>query len=351
METMQPTGRRQASGAEAFSTSDTTTSGGSTGARHEYHMPPRASASHTARRRDSVDQLAIGLGWFSIALGAAELLAPRALDRAVGAEMYPSLTRFCGLREITAGVGLLTQPDPAPWLWARVAGDAMDLALLGLAMPDADDDERARLAGAALAVAGVTALDVFAARRASSPQRRSAPGAMRGDGSVRVEHTVAVNKSPEECYHMWRNFENLPRFMQHLKSVSVRDERTSHWVAKGPAGTSVEWDAEVTRDEPNRLLSWRSLEGSDVRNSGAVRFEPAPAGRGTFVSVTMQYEPPAGRMGMAIAKLTGEEPQVQVREDLRRFKRLMEAGEIPTTEGQSHGTRPLWYKAFGGANR
>jgi uncharacterized membrane protein len=304
-----------------------------------------------ARRRDAVDQLAIGLGWFSIALGAAELLAPRSLDRAVGASSHPSLTRFCGLREIAAGVGLLTQADPAPWLWARVAGDAMDLALLGMAMPDADDDERARLAGATLAVAGVTALDVFAARRASAPERRSAPGALRADGSVRVEHSLAVNKTPEECYHLWRNLENLPRFMEHLKSVSVRDDRTSHWVAKGPANSSVEWDAEITRDEPNRLLSWRSLEGSEVRNSGAVQFEAAPANRGTIVSVTMQYEPPAGKVGMTVAKLFGEEPQMQVREDLRRFKRLMEAGEIPTIEGQPHGTRPLWYKAFGGVNR
>jgi uncharacterized membrane protein len=136
--------------------------------------------------------------------------------------------------------------------------------------------------------------------------------------------------------------------MKHLESVQRRDGNRSHWVAKGPAGMSVEWDAQVTRDEPNALLAWRSIEGSEVQNAGAVRFTPAPAGRGTMISVTMQYEPPAGALGMAVAKLFGEDPDVQVREDLRRFKRLLETGEIPTIEGQAHGTRPLWYKAFEG---
>jgi len=311
---------------------------------------PRASAAHTQRRPDMVDSLARGLGWFSVALGVAELLAPRALDRAIGAGVHPSLTRFCGLRELAAGVGLLTQADPEPWLWSRVAGDAMDLALLGGALVDADDDDRARLIGSALAVAGVTALDVYAAR-AAGEQPRSAPGALRRDGSVRVEHTLGINRSAEECYRAWRNFEALPRFMKHLESVHVQDERLSHWVAKGPAGTRVEWDAEITRDEPNTLISWRSLEGSEVNNSGAVRFMAAPAGRGTLVSVSMQYEPPGGAVGKTIALAFGEDPDISVREDMRRFKALLEAGEVPTTEGQPHGTRPVWFKAFGGVNR
>jgi uncharacterized membrane protein len=313
-------------------------------------MRPRTSATHTQRRPDPVDRLAVGLGWFSIALGAAELLAPRELGRAIGAGEHTTLTRLCGLRELAAGVGLLTQSDPTPWLWSRVVGDAMDLALLGAASLDADDDERIRLAGAAAAVAGVTALDLYAAR-AAGEQPRSAPGTVRRDGTVRVEHTMAVNRMPEECYRMWRDLANLPRFMEHLESVQVMDERRSHWVAKGPAGTNVEWDAEIVRDEPNTLIAWRSLEGSEVMSSGTVRFLPAPAGRGTLVSVTMQYEPPAGKLGMLVAKLFGEEPDLQVREDLRRFKALLEAGEVPTTEGQPHGTRPVWYRAVQGATR
>jgi uncharacterized membrane protein len=241
---------------------------------------PRASAAHTQRRPDTIDTLARGLGWFSVALGVAELLAPRALDRAIGARRHPSITRLCGLRELAAGAGLLTQADPQPWLWSRVAGDAIDLALLGGAMIDARGRERARLLVSSLAVGGVTALDVYTAR-AAAERPRSAPGATRRDGSVRVEHTVSVNRSADDCYRMWRDLDGLPRFMRHLKSVQARDERRSHWVANGPAGVSVEWDAEITRDEPGALLSWRSLEDSEVKNSGAVRFLPAPGGRGT----------------------------------------------------------------------
>jgi uncharacterized membrane protein len=308
---------------------------------------PRASAVHSQRQPDTGDRLARGLGWFSVALGVAELVAPRALGEAIGAGSHPMATRLAGLRELSVGLGLLTQPDPQPWLWARVAGDVLDLILLGAAVPDADADERARLAGAAGAVLGVTALDVYAARRAHD-QPRSAPGAVRRDGSVRVEHTLSVNCTPQDCYAMWRSFENLPRFMRHLKSVQPLDERRSHWVARGPGDTSFEWDAEITRDEPGALISWRSLEASDVENAGAVRFLPALTGRGTMVSVTMQYQPPAGRLGVAVAKLFGEEPEQQVREDLRRFKQLLETGEIPTIEGQPHGRRPAWYRAIGG---
>jgi uncharacterized membrane protein len=346
MDHMQPTGQPYAPRADLPPTTPTTPT--ARGSSRTARARPRGSAVHSQRRPDPVDQLARGLGWFSIALGAAELLAPRALTRSIGAGEHESLTRFCGLRELAAGIGLLTQPSPVPWLWSRVAGDAMDLSLLGLAMRDADRHEMARLTSATVSVIAVTALDVYAARAASTREPRSAPGALRRNGTVRVEHTMVVNRPVEECYRMWRDVENLPRFMKHLESVQRRDGNRSHWVAKGPAGMSVEWDAQVTRDEPNALLAWRSIEGSEVQNAGAVRFTPAPAGRGTMISVTMQYEPPAGALGMAVAKLFGEDPDVQVREDLRRFKRLVETGEIPTIEGQAHGTRPLWYKAFEG---
>jgi uncharacterized membrane protein len=347
MDTLQSQGQSFASGMEPRTRPPGIAQDASRRARSRR---PMSSATHTQRRPDTIEALARGLGWFSVALGVAELMAPRAVDRAIGAGLHPSITRLCGLRELAAGAGLLTQADPRPWLWSRVAGDAIDLALLGGAMADAYDDERARLIGAVLAVAGVTALDVYAAR-ASGPAPRSAPGAMRRDGSIRVEHSLGVNRSVEDCYRIWRNFDNLPRFMDHVKSVTVQDERRSHWVARGPVGMDVEWDAEITRDEPNSLLSWRSVEGSDVRNSGAVRFMPAPAGRGAIISVTMQYDPPGGALGKAVATLFGEDPDMTVREDMRRFKALLEAGETPTTEGQPHGTRPVWYKAFGGAQR
>jgi uncharacterized membrane protein len=159
-----------------------------------------------------------------------------------------------------------------------------------------------------------------------------------------VEKSIALNREPQECYAMWRNFENLPRFMRHLDSVQLTGENRSHWVAKAPAGTRVEWDAEVTHDEPNALIAWRSLDGADVENAGAVRFLAHPSGRGTIVSVKMQYKPPAGAIGATVAKIFGEEPQMQVREDLRRFKQMMETGEIATTEGQPAGRRGALYR-------
>lgn len=154
---------------------------------------------------------------------------------------------------------------------------------------------------------------------------------------IKVEKSVTVNRPPEEVYRFWRDFQNLPRFMNHLESVTDLGNGRSHWVAKAPAGKTVEWDAEVYNEKENELIAWRSLEGADVDNAGSVRFEPAPEGRGTIVRVTLKYDPPAGKIGSLVAKLWGEEPSQQIEEDLRRFKQVMEAGEIPTTEGQSSG--------------
>jgi uncharacterized membrane protein len=151
---------------------------------------------------------------------------------------------------------------------------------------------------------------------------------------IKVDQTVTINKSREELYRFWRNLENLPRFMRHLESVRLQGNR-SHWVAKGPLGTHVEWDAETYNENPNEMIAWRSLEGADVDSTGSVHFTPAPAGRGTEVRVVLKYNPPAGKLGAAVAKLFGEEPQQQIRDDLRRFKQLMETGEIATIEGQT----------------
>ncbi|HEY9849039.1 MAG TPA: SRPBCC family protein [Leptolyngbyaceae cyanobacterium] len=152
--------------------------------------------------------------------------------------------------------------------------------------------------------------------------------------TMKVEKTVTINKSPAELYSFWHDFENLPRFMKHLKFVRVIDEKRSHWIANAPMDNSVEWDAEIIKDEENKLIAWASVEGADIDNSGFVRFQPAPKGRGTEVKVVIEYDPPGGAIGAAIAKLFGEEPEQQIGDDLRRFKQLMEAGEIATTEGQ-----------------
>lgn len=159
------------------------------------------------------------------------------------------------------------------------------------------------------------------------------------EGAVRVERTGTIGRSPQELYHFWKDFSNLPQFMQHLDSVVVLDEKRSKWTAKAPAGVKVEWEAEIVEDQENEVIAWRSLPGSQVENSGRVTFQPAPKERGTEVKVVLDYKPPAGSLGAAIAKFTGEEPGEQVREDLRHFKMLMESGQIISTEGQPTGRK------------
>jgi uncharacterized membrane protein len=152
---------------------------------------------------------------------------------------------------------------------------------------------------------------------------------------IHLEESIHVGRSPWDLYQFWRNFENLPRFMSHLESVRVLDARRSRWLAKGPAGSRVEWDAEIINDEPNALIAWRSLADADVDNAGSVRFVPGAQGQGTDVKVVIEYLPPAGRVGAAIAQLFGEEPSIQVREDLQRFKQLMETGQVSTGDRPS----------------
>jgi uncharacterized membrane protein len=156
---------------------------------------------------------------------------------------------------------------------------------------------------------------------------------------IKIVRAVTIERSPDELYRFWRNFENLPRFMEHLDAVTVQDSTHSHWVAKAPAGKHVEWDAMITNERENELISWHSVGKSDIGNAGTVQFTPAPGGRGTVVKVTLEYDPPAGRLGATIAKLFGEEPEQQVREGMRHFKEIMEAGEIPTNKGQPAGRR------------
>lgn len=147
---------------------------------------------------------------------------------------------------------------------------------------------------------------------------------------IHAEVVSIIDRPIHELYAYWRNFENLPRFMRHLEAVRKIDEKRSHWVARGPGGLSVEWDAEIINEAPNRLIAWHSLTGADVDNTGSVLFAPALGGRGTEIRVEIQYIPPGGKLGKGIAWLFGEEPHRQLEEDLRYFKQFMETGEIPT---------------------
>lgn len=197
------------------------------------------------------------------------------------------------------------------------------------------------LLGGGLAFRGATghcsvydALDVdtsYGQKNNKSPYRKSW-----FTGTVHVTKTATVNKSAAEIYQFWRNFENLPQFMTHLESVKRIDNMRSHWKVKAPLGTTVEWTAEITSDRENERIGWKSVENSDIPNSGVVEFLPTSE-RGTEVKISLTYEPPAGKIGAAMAKLFGEEPEQQVAEDLRRLKQIMESGTIMTIEGQSSG--------------
>jgi uncharacterized membrane protein len=154
---------------------------------------------------------------------------------------------------------------------------------------------------------------------------------------ILVKRSITVGRPVAEVFSFWRQLENLPRFMLHLQSVKATDDTRSHWVVRGPMGSTIEWDAEIFNEKPNALIAWRSVEGSEIDNAGSVRFQKAPADRGTVVTVELNYEPPGGRIGASIAWLFGEEPRIQIEDDLRRFKEIMEAGEIASVDGQPKG--------------
>ncbi|MDZ8258211.1 SRPBCC family protein [Nostoc sp. ChiQUE01b] len=209
--------------------------------------------------------------------------------------------------------------------WASLIGGGA-MVLMGL--------KQGSLRGVLTALAGGGLIYQGATKQSTIQQAQEAIGI---NQPIKIEKTVTINKSAEELYRFWHNFENLPTFMKHLKSVRVYNEKRSHWIANAPLGNSVEWDADILEDRENEFISWASVEGADVDNSGFVRFKKAPGDRGTEVKIVLEYNPPGGGLGATIAKLFGEEPEQQIGDELRRFKMLMEAGEIATTEGQPSG--------------
>ncbi|HKU43641.1 MAG TPA: SRPBCC family protein [Polyangiales bacterium] len=278
--------------------------------------------------------LARGLGWFSIGLGLTELVMPRQLGRAIGVgDEHETLLPLLGLREIAAGVGVLLADDPSLGMQARVAGDMLDLALLGSALA-APGKERGRIAAATAAVAGVTALDVLCARQLGARDQR---------GAAKLPHlrtSLGINKPVEQLYNYWRQLENLPKIMRHLESVRDLGNGRSQWVAVGPRNMRLEWTAEITEQRPNQRIAWRSLSDSDVPTRGYVDFKAQPVDRGSIVTVELEYLPQGPAAGL-ISKLFGKALEQQLENDLRRWKQLMETGEIATTEGQSSGKRSV----------
>ena len=310
---------------------------------------PRSTATDRYQRIADEDRgtggesLADFLGYFSIGLGLAEFLAPTTMSRVIGVK-HPddrsrSTMRLMGLREIGHGVAILSNQQPSKAVWSRVAGDVVDLALLGRTLSNPDND-RGRTLFATANVLAVAALDVMAAKQLSK-QPDTVANAGVDKGIIRTKRSITVKRPIEEVYSFWHDFENLPRFMRHLESVSVTGDRRSHWVAKAPAGKTVEWDAETTEDRENELIAWRSLPGAGVYNAGEVRFNAAPGNRGTEVRVTLEYDPPMGKLGSKVAMLFREEPGQQVADDLRNFKQVMETGEIVLSDAtKQRGMHP-----------
>lgn len=211
--------------------------------------------------------------------------------------------------------------------WGSLIGGGA-MVLMGL--------QQASLRGALLAIAGGGL--AYRAATSETGLKSAVESAIQGTDKISVEQTVTIaNRTPDELYHIWRNFENLPLFLKHLKSVTVLYEKRSHWVIQAPLNTTLEWDAEIITDQKNNLIAWTSVENADIENSGFVRFQPAPENRGTQVKVVLEYKPPGGKLTDTFAHLVGQSAEQQIRDDIRTFKMLAEAGEIATIEGQRSG--------------
>jgi len=208
-------------------------------------------------------------------------------------------------------------------MWGRVAGDVLDIGSVAVGMLSKDGSVPLGIM-AMTSLLGVTALDYYCADQLSS--KTPSTGTTR-EGRIRIAQSIIVGRAPEAVYGFWRNFENLPRFMDHLESVEETGDRRTHWKTRAPGGGSVEWDAEITADEPNRRISWRSLPGSMVETSGTVWFERATGDRGTMIRVEMEYRPPFGKIGSVAASLFRENPKQQMYDDLRVMKQFLEVGE------------------------
>lgn len=289
---------------------------------------PRDGERTLASQEPDISGLTRFLGWFSIGLGVCEVLTPGAVSRIAGTNNHKGLVRFYGLREIAAGVGILTNQNPSKWLWARVAGDVVDIASMVKG-----SENGVATAGALAAVAGVTALDIYCAKRSSE----EAAGTQDVE---RAETSLMINCSPSECYRYWRDVSNFPKFVPELKSVQVTGDKTSHWTMALPRNAGqVEWDAEITEDVPDQRIAWQSKRGSEPTVNGSVNFDPAPGGRGTIIRVQMDYDFPGRSLAAPASRLLGMNPEQFTNKSLRRLKQLLEVGEVIETEGQPAGRR------------
>jgi uncharacterized membrane protein len=287
--------------------------------------------------QDQAQRRGRGLGWMSLGLGVAQLAAPDTVRRISGVDDSPTsrtVVPLVGARELVHAAGLLTSRRKNVWAWTRVAGDAMDLTSLAVAIAHRGGRRRRRLLAVTGAIAGITALDLLTAVQATPKKKKARKG-----GSMELTATTTIRKPPPEVYAFWRDLENLPTFMAHLEQVRATGDRTSHWSASAPFGSDVEWDAEIIDETPGEKIAWRSTGDADVPNAGTVRFVPAPDGVSTEVHVVLVYDIPGGAVGKAVAKYFGEEPHQQLDDDLRRLKQVLETGEVVRSDGAPWGKR------------
>jgi uncharacterized membrane protein len=219
-----------------------------------------------------------------------------------------------------------TSSEAHPARWASTVGGAV-LVVWGA---NRVAEGRAPL-GAVLAATGAGLI-----WRAQSDDTRVRLAGRRG---IIVEQAVAINRTPYELYAFWSQFERLPTIMPELRAVQRIDSRRSRWIVNGPARWRITWIAEIINDVPNELIAWRTTRGSAVVSAGSIHFTADPLGRGTVVRVKLQYDPPGRKLGAAVAWAFGDTPEPILREGLRRFKQLMETGEIATSAGQPRGTQ------------
>jgi uncharacterized membrane protein len=299
--------------------------------------------------------LATTFGALSAAIGIWYAVAPRHFLQTIGVRPNPrriAITELVAAQEMSVASALMMDGRAGRWLASRVAGDVIHAGMLMAAVSAPDYDRRkAPLAFGALLAIG--AADVAAMLAATSIEKtgvqlekgpgESSPAALTlKDGAI--HRAVTIRREPQEVYDFWRQLDNLPRFMKHLERVDVLDDKRSHWIARAPVVGAVEWDAEIVADEPGRRIAWQSTQNSQIWNSGEVTFERAPRDRGTEVRVRLEYSPPGGAFGVAVARLLGEEPANQTAGDLRRLKQVLEAGEVVVSdavaEGRSRRQRP-----------
>jgi uncharacterized membrane protein len=278
----------------------------------------------------SAERAATALAWFSIGLGAAELLAPRTVARLAGIRKPKSVSgavRALGVREPAHGAAILANPRHPASLWSRVAGDGIDLFMLQRARQRRPvNDTRFRAASAA--VMAVTAADLIVAQRLTTLEREQPDAASR----LTIARAVTINRANDEVYRFWRDFTNLPRVMRGIEAIDIINDRQSHWRMRVPGGVKVEWDAEIVEERENERIAWQA-EGPTVSHRGSVTFAPAPGARGTQVVARFEYEPRGGILGSSIAWLFDGLFEGQVQEDLRRCKQFLETGEIPLSDG------------------